>query len=137
MLCPIKTKDNSEILLDYCAKRLTPETAAAFENHMQSCADCRSFSEAQASAWAALDTWEPIQVSENFDAKLYARIEQHENSGWWNKLWHRTVGQPGFSGPAMPIATACVTMIIGVMLYMPFSKPSVEPQTPQIKIEST
>src|SRR6185295_881622 len=85
MQCPIQTKENSEILLDYCARKLTPEMTVAFENHMASCADCRSFSEAQMSAWAAMDVWEPMPISRDFDKRLYARIEQHENSGWWNK----------------------------------------------------
>jgi hypothetical protein len=137
MHCPILTKENSEILLDYCARKLTPEMTAAFENHMESCADCRAFSDAQKSVWEALDGWQPMSISQDFDTKLYARIEQHENSGWWTRLWHRGIWQPRSFGPAMPVATACVTLALGVMLYLPGNKPSVDHQAPQTKMENS
>jgi len=137
MRCPLENKDNTGILLDYCARKLSPEMTIVFENHMESCADCRSFSEAQRSAWEALDAWEPAPISEDFDKILYRRIEQHENSGWFTKLWHRTVWQPAFSGSTLSIGTACVTAIVAVMLYLPMNKPAVDLQAPQVKIESS
>jgi hypothetical protein len=136
MQCPL-TKENSEILLDYCARGLTPEMTAEFENHMESCADCRAFSDAQKAVWEGLDDWQPMSISQDFDKKLYARIEQHENSGWWNRLWHRSMWQPGSFGPALPVATACVTLALGVLLYLPWNKPPADPQAPQSKMESS
>jgi hypothetical protein len=108
-----------------------------FEIHMESCTSCRSFSDGQRATWDALDAWNPGPVSLEFDRKLYARIEQHENSGWWMKLWHRSIWQPGFSGPVVPIAMACITGVIGVMLYLPVNRPAIEPQTPQIRMEGS
>jgi hypothetical protein len=137
MQCPILTKENSEIVLDYCARKLTPEMAAAFDNHMESCGDCRAFCDAQKSVWEALDRWQPTPISQDFDNKLYARIEQHENSSWWTRLRHRSVWQPGSLSPAMPIATACVALVLGVMLYLPGNKPSADHQAPQTKMENS
>lgn len=140
MQCPIKTKENAEILLDYSSGKLTPDLAAIFQSHMESCEDCRAFSTAQRSAWDALDAWDPMPIPADFDRKLYARIDQYEKSGWWIKLWHRSIWQSGSFGPAMPIATACLTLAVGVMLWLPVNnngKQSVVLPSPQTKIESS
>ena len=137
MQCPIKTKENAEVLLDYSSGRLTPDVAAMFQSHMESCVDCRAFSIAQRAAWDALDAWEPMPIPADFDRKLYARIDQYEKSGWWTKLWHRSIWQSGSFGPAMPIATACLTLAVGVMLYLPMNKQAVDLTSPQTKIESS
>ncbi len=138
MQCPIKTKENAEILLDYSSGKLPPAMAALFQSHMESCADCRAFCIAQRSAWEALDAWKPMPVTADFDRKLYARIEQYEKSGWWTKLWHRSMWQSGSFGPAMPIATACLTLAVGIMLYLPLNnQPAVDLTSPQTKIESS
>ena len=138
MQCPIKTNKNAEVLLDYSSGKLTPDVVAMFESHMESCEDCRTFSIAQRSAWEALDVWEPIPIPADFDRKLYARIDQFEQSGWWTKLWHRSMWQSGSFGPAMPIATACLTLALGVMLYLPVNhKPVLDLTSPQTRIESS
>ena len=138
MQCPIKTTENAEVLIDYSSGRLTPDMASMFQSHMESCADCRAFSEAQRSAWVALDAWEPVPVTADFDRRLYARIDQYEQSNWWTKMWHRNIWQYGSFGPAMPIATACVTLAVGVMLYLPLNnKPVVDLSSPQTRIESS
>ena len=138
MQCPIKTKENAEILLDYSSGKLTPDLAAIFQSHMESCEDCRAFSIAQRSAWEALDAWVPMPIPADFDRKLYARIDQYEKSGWWIKLWHRSIWQSGSFGPAMPIATACLTLAVGVMLWLPVNnKPALDLTSPQTKMESS
>lgn len=137
MQCPMKSKENSAVLLDYSSGKLAPGVAALFQTHMESCEDCRAFSSAQRSTWEALDAWEPMTIPAEFDRKLYARIEQYEKSGWWTKLWHRSMWQGSFFGPAMPIATACVTLAIAVVLYLPASKPVFDVKAPQTKIENS
>jgi hypothetical protein len=137
MECPIQTKENTEVLLDYCTRNLNAETTAIFERHIEVCAECRAFAEAQRSVWDALDSWDPMPVTADFDKKLFSRIEQYENSSWWIRLWHRRFFQPFSFGPAMPIATACVTLCIAIALYLPGSAPKVDLQTPQTKIESS
>ena len=137
MQCPIKSKENSEVLLDYSSGKLAPGVAVLFQTHMESCEDCRAFSISQRSTWEALDAWEPMTIPAEFDRKLYARIEQYEKSGWWAKLWHRSMWQGGSFGPAMPIATVCVTLAIAVMLYLPVNKPVFDLKAPQTKIEKS
>lgn len=138
MQCPIRTKENPEVLIEYSSGRLTPAVAAMFQSHVESCADCRAFSKAQRAAWDALDSWEPMPITADFDRKLYARIDEYEKSGWWTKLWHRSTWQSGSFGSAMPIATACVTLAVGVMLYLPLNnKPAMDLSAPQTKIESS
>jgi len=138
MQCPMKTKENPELLLDYASGRLTPEEAAPLERHLESCADCRAFSIAQKSTWNALDLWEPMPVPVDFDRKLYAQIDQYEKSGWWAKLWHRSIWPAGGFSTAIPIATACVTLAVGAMLYLPpLYRHMLDPSSPQIKMESS
>lgn len=134
MKCPIQT--NEDILLDYCAGKLAPEASVTFERHMETCADCRMVVNAQKSAWNDLDFLEAMPISADFDRKLYARIEQYENSSWWSKLWNRGALQPFSFGPAVPIATVCVTVFAAVMLYLPASAPKMDIPAPN-KIESS
>ena len=136
MNCPIQSEENTEILLDYCAGKLSPEVALRFESHMVECADCKSFCGAQKTTWDALDVWQPAAVSADFDRKLYARIEEHEQSGWWTRLWKRTLWQPSFSGAAVPVATACAVAVVGVMLYLPINRLAGDHSSaPVLKIE--
>ena len=69
MQCPIHNAEHAEILLDYCAGKLSPESLAAFESHlaglpgMQGILLC-----GRQAAWTALDVWEAEPVSEKFDS---------------------------------------------------------------------
>jgi anti-sigma factor RsiW len=126
MQCPIQ-KENAEVLLDYCARKLNPETTALLNRHMESCAECRAFAAAQMSVWEALDAWEPEPVSAAFDRKLYARIEEREaQKGWLGHMWGR-ISQPAMFTPfgwrpAMPIAAACLTLVAAFVLSVPGDK---------------
>src|SRR5947209_15191080 len=124
MLCPIQ-HDNAEILLDYCARKLNPNTLALLEQHMQNCAECRNFANAQSQVWNALDDWAAMPVSMDFDRRLYARIEEHEKSSWWKKIASHEFFQPFGWRPAMPVVTACATVALAVWLYLPGEKPAV------------
>ncbi len=111
---------------------------AEFEQHMTVCGDCRSFAASQKAVWSALDAWEPAPVSVDFDRKLYARIEAHENSSWWKKLvtWSPVSPFP-WSSAIAPIATACVTIAAAVMFYLPQQRPvAPEIRQNQSKMES-
>ncbi len=139
MRCPVQHKENAEILLDYCARTLTPEVTLEFEHHMAACVDCRMFAASQQAVWSALDAWEPAPVSADFDRKLYARIEEHENSSWWKKLAAWSFASPlPWSSSVAPIATACVTIAAAVMFYLPPERPDAhEARQNQPKVEST
>jgi len=138
MVCPTKTKKSAEILLDYCARTLTPPQQAEFEKHMQDCADCRLLVEAQRDLWETLERWTPAEacpdVSPDFDARLYARIAQEDAAPWW-KQWWRRMSRPSagysFWKPAVPLAAACAVLAVGLVLHAP--KP--QDSSPQIHNE--
>ena len=121
MQCPIQTADQSHILLDYCARKLSLEMTATLELHMRSCEACTKFAAAQQQVWSALDTWKDIPASDEFDRSLYGRIDQHEQSSWWKRLWTSGTASFGWK-PAMPVAAACLTAAI-VLLYTPAAPP--------------
>ena len=90
---------------------------AAFERHLESCASCRQMAAAQQAVWSALDELSPLPVSSNFDAKLYQRIAEEQQSAIWQRgRWQRWF-QAGWSWqPAMPVAAACVALIVAFLL---------------------
>jgi hypothetical protein len=120
MECPIQTTGQADILLEYCARKLSIETTVALERHMLNCEACSKFASGQRLVWVALDTWEAMPPSEDFDRKLYARLEQYDQSGWWKRLWSGT--SFGWR-PAMPFAAACITIMAAFLLYSPGTAP--------------
>jgi hypothetical protein len=140
MQCPIQTKENAEVLLDYCARKLNPETTALLNRHMESCAQCRAFTAAQMSVWEALDVWEAEPVSASFDRKLYARIEEREaHKGWLGRTWDR-IPQPAMFTPfgwrpPTPIAAVCLTLAAAFVLSVPEKKPARENYVDNTRLE--
>jgi anti-sigma factor RsiW len=111
MQCPIENTaktEETDILLDYCANKLSPECAAEVERHMKSCSACASFSSSQRHVWTALDSWEPAPVSEDFNRRLYARIEQDQKQPSWQRWlsWR----------PAMSFAAAMAAVVMFVLI---------------------
>src|SRR4051812_35080715 len=125
MNCPLETADNAELLLNYCDRKLNPESTAILEQHIEICPSCREFAEGQRAVWAALDSWDLQPVSADFDRRLYARIEK--DVPWWDVLVrpfrplmaHRAIAAT---------AVACVVIVAGVLIERP-GKP-VRPATP-------
>lgn len=111
MLCPIQNSGNPGMLLDYCARRLEPETMAAMRRHMTACPECRGFAEAQEQVWSALDAWDAEPVSRSFDQKLYARISADDR----RKFWTRVLGDRFAWKPALSFGAACATLALVVL----------------------
>ena len=88
MDCIKNNKQGVEILTDYCAGSLNPKVAFEIDTHIQRCAECREMVEAQRTVWEMLDAWTPPEVSQNFDARLYARIAEERALPVWR--WVRT-----------------------------------------------
>ncbi len=86
MKCPIKTQENPDVVLAYCAGSLSRDTAAELERHMEACPECRSTVDAQQAVWDALDRWEAAPVAADFDRRLYRRIEREASVRWWSRL---------------------------------------------------
>jgi Putative zinc-finger len=123
MNCPLETRENAQLLLDYCTRKLEPESVAALERHIEMCGDCREFARCQRAVWQALDTWEVAPVSTDFDNRLYRRIETEVS--WWDLLLRPF--RPVTLRRSLPAtAMACLLVMAGVIL----ERPTVSPVTP-------
>ena len=118
MRCPIESQENADLLLSYSARRLNPEATAILEAHMEICPTCREFRDGQRALWEALDQWEARPVSPDFDRRLYRRIEEQEQVGWWARIFRPLPST--FLRPALPLAaTACLVLVAGFLTIQP------------------
>jgi anti-sigma factor RsiW len=127
MQCPIQNADHAEILLDYCARKLSPKSLAEVEQHLENCPECQSFYSRQRAVWSALDEWVAEPVSEQFDKKLYARIDAFENRIWWKCL----AGEGFGWRPALSVGAACAAMAVTLFINTPVNQPKVAPSIHQ------
>jgi anti-sigma factor RsiW len=137
MNCPAKYKQDAGILLDYCAQSLPPAQMAEFESHVGQCPDCTRIVEAQKQVWSALDAWTPVEVTCNFDARLYARIAEEQTVPAW-RCWLSRIFQPpvpySLWKAAVPLA-ACAALAVGLFIRMPETHPVTQPRVDKIDIE--
>ena len=139
MNCPLHVNEGAEILLDYCSQRMDPDRAADFRLHVAECGDCKQVVEAQEAVWSALDSYEPMPVSMDFDRKMWARIDSEDAQPWWQRAWSRVTGGPAIGWPnylfnwkpMLVAATACAAMA-GLMLV---TTPAVGPLEPTVEIQ--
>jgi anti-sigma factor RsiW len=133
MRCPIETQDSAELLLNYSARRLEPESTAILEAHMEVCPACREFRDGQRAVWEALDQWEARPVSPDFDRRLYRKIQEQEQLGWWSRVFGPM--RPVFWRPAAPLtAAACLVLLAGFISVGPDRvTPPVAVDNPQIQ----
>ena len=111
MKCPIETQETADLLLAYCTRRLDAATRIIVERHVQGCPACQAFREAQQVVWDALDAWEAAPPSLDFDRRLYERIEQKAQRGWWDRL-----KQPMWPRWTIPASVAaCLVLTAGVL----------------------
>jgi anti-sigma factor RsiW len=108
--CPLVSgEENADILLDYCNRKLDPAMTAVFERHMEQCPACRAFADSQSAVWNALDAFEAMPISPDFDQRLWARIEAEEQGSWLTRFWNRiTESGTAMWRPALPVAAALV-----------------------------
>jgi hypothetical protein len=132
MRCPIETQENSELLLSYSAHRLDAERTAALEAHIVSCRACREFRDSQSALWETLDQWEARPVSMDFDRRLYRKIEEQQQLGWWARIFGPA--RPMFLRPALPLAaTACLLLVAGFIIDTPGGAPAPPAEAPQVR----
>ena len=131
MKCPIETRENAELLLAYCTRKLDAERTAILERHMEICPACREFSSGQRAVWEALDAWEAAPVTLDFDRRLYRRIDREVS--WWHLPMRRL--RPALVRQGLPIAAAaCLLVMAGVLLDRPASAPpAAQPQSAQVE----
>jgi anti-sigma factor RsiW len=131
MKCPIETRENAELLLAYCTRKLDAESTATLERHMEICPACREFASGQRAVWEALDAWEAAPVTLDFDRRLYRRIDREVS--WWHLL--RRPFRPALLRQGLPIAAAaCLVVMAGVLLERPASAPpAAQPESAQVE----
>ena len=123
MNCPLHNNEGAELILDYCSRKLDVDTTLTFEKHFAQCADCARVVDAQRTVWDALDSYEALPaISEDFDARLWSRIEASDARGWWHKLldgpamgWNSIFSWK----PAMVTASACAAVFAVMMVVNP------------------
>ena len=109
--CPLQSGDEGATLLSYLDRQLDPDTVLAFERHLSVCSECTRVVAAQRAVWKALEQWEPIAVSADFDERMMARIAA-EQRPWWRRVLEFPVsGSGGWWKPAMPLAAACLALV--------------------------
>ena len=121
MNCPLGTRENAQLLLDYCTRQLEPESAFVLERHIAICSACRDFANGQRAVWQALDTWDAAPVSPDFDRRLYRRIEARVS--WWDLLrrpFTMVTLRRGLSAAAM----TCLLLVAGILLERPSTSPA-------------
>jgi len=124
--CPlISGEENADILLDYCNRKLDPALAELFEQHMEYCPACRAFAESQTAVWNALDAFEAMPVSPDFDRRLFDRIEREERASWWSQVRNWLSG-PVWR-PAIPVAAL---LVLAAGIWMRPSAVTPEPVEP-------
>ncbi len=120
MNCPIEHPESAGLLLDYCGRKLAPDTTAMLERHMGSCARCQAFRDGQMALWRSLDAWESMPVSAGFDRRLYGRLHGPHGDGprtsWWSRFFGSPLSGPAFLQPAVPLALACVIVLAGLLV---------------------
>ena len=112
MNCPIQN-NNSEILLDFCSRRLSFESTLLVEEHIENCQECKAMTASQKAVWDALDQWEAEPVSADFDRRLYQRIEKRGDGPW---AWLAGLASGLQFRPALTVGAACATVLFAAML---------------------
>lgn len=114
MNCPVST-GNPEVLLEFSARRLDAEAAEVLARHLAVCPECARLAEAQNQIWEALDAFDAMPVSDDFDARLYARIDAESKRSFWSRL----IGDRFAWKPAVSFAGALATVAVAVVLVNP------------------
>jgi hypothetical protein len=125
MSCLTKSEEGTGQLLEYCAGQLGNEASAEIALHLKSCPECARVCSAQASVWQALDFWQAAPASQDFNRRLFARIEAENTAPWWQRELHRletAVGEfirPILAQPALPLSAAALVIVAGFVLDHP------------------
>jgi len=123
MDCPIRTQENKHWLLDYAVGRLDREHAALLARHVETCGECARFVEEQQHVWNALGQWEVDPLSAGFDRRLYRAIDAQPVS--WKYRLFRPLAP--LWRPVIPLAAACLLIVVGVVLHAPQAKRTAAP----------
>ena len=138
MDCPSQSRNTAGVILDYCAGRLTPDRAAAIEAHARLCARCREMLAEQTAVWKALEGWDAGPVSDDFDRRLYARIDAEERALNPIEKWVRSLvarSSPMSWRTPVVVASACATIALAIMIDIPDGSRLAPPTGSQARTE--
>jgi hypothetical protein len=138
MHCLMGNRRGMDLLLSYCSQTLSCDDAPPVQRHVRVCAACGRFVAEQERIWAALDTWEDVPVSPDFNRKLYARIEAEEQRrgalARWRDCLLARYGPFSWRAPAALVAASAV-LVLTLIAVVPDN--GRQPQPPErSKIES-
>jgi anti-sigma factor RsiW len=111
MKCPNKLDE--QILVEYCSGTLDARRASEVEGHAAQCAECAASIAEQNSVLNVLDDFTVPQVTPEFNARLYARIEQEQRGRWWKQFWHTAWK------PALATVGVGAALVIGLTVNVP------------------
>ena len=114
MTCPLQ-EENAELLLAYCSRKLDWELTQLLDRHIEHCPACHAMAESQRVVWEALDAWEVMPVSRDFNRRLYRRIEDESSS----RSWARLVPAGFRFRPAVGLAAACAMVFVAFLVRGP------------------
>lgn len=121
MQCPIENNNEAGIFLDYCARKTDVVASLAMESHLAICESCQAVVRAQQALWNSLDSWDQVEVAQDFNRKLYARIDAEGGSvfllRWWKMASARWFAISWW--PALPAALACALFIAALWIPWP------------------
>lgn len=127
MNCPVQKSENAELVLDYFARRLSPETLTELDRHIELCPACQKTFGEQRQVWEALDLFEEenaahAAVSQEFDWNLRQRIEAEKEAGWLTQVWNRWfASEPLEWKPVHSFAAVAAALVLGISLYGPWT----------------
>jgi anti-sigma factor RsiW len=129
MNCPMENREGEELLVNYVSGALDTQAAAAFDQHMLTCAACRQFAHGQKAVWKALDLFEPAAISAGFDRRLYQRIEK---VSWWDRI-AAAFHSPMLTHRGLPIAAAAAALLVAGVVW---ERPSAAPAKPKAPLSA-
>lgn len=102
------------------APRKTPEDRAELERQIASDPDLAHMAALQDHVWRALDSWEAPAVTEAFDRKLYARIQNLQEVPWYSRVFS-AVGA-ALHRPALQLSVALIGVFAGIAVEQSHSR---------------
>ena len=130
MQCPTQNGKDPDVLLRYCAGQMDAAESVTVRVHLGDCRTCREWVEAQQNLWSTLDALDEVEISPDFNRRLYQRLDA-ENREPVALQWARMFAArwlPFSWKPVIPVAAACV-MLIAVLLMRATGATSSNPTT--------
>jgi hypothetical protein len=119
MTCLRENNQGAELVVGYLEGTLAEADQKALDSHAAECAECRGLLAVQAALEVPM-----IEVSSDFDAKLYARIAADEaHRPWWRISWKVLV----------PVAGVMAMLAVAVIVQQPVAQLTVDPEVQQLE----